>query len=272
MKAYFKIALVLVAVTCVWLYFKWVQFRCETTDTITLTGDITPKTFVVAREYLVSSKALNKTFIVTSSGGGDAETALALGKLIHKYNWNVEVIDLCASSCANFIFPAGRVKYLNRSALLLYHGGPHQSNLLEFVKNIDTTIARKGSIVVPKEIGRKNMEGQLHISIEKNEESAAKEVHQFLGISDHIIMSEQLQKLISMSDEFYKELGVNVLLPTYGQIGEYESTYKSYKYDGFAYSLESLRRLGINNIQLRRGEWHPELNPVYKDIYQVTYP
>jgi len=61
-------------------------------------------------------------------------------------------------------------------------------------------------------------------------------------------------------------------LPEYGQIGGYESLYKSYKYDGFIYRLDSLRRLGIRNIELKEGEWHPERHPDYKDVYEVTYP
>jgi len=67
-------------------------------------------------------------------------------------------------------------------------------------------------------------------------------------------------------------LGINPLLPGYGQIGAYESLYKSYKYGGFIYRLDSLRRLGIGNIELKDGEWHPERHPAYHDVYEVTFP
>jgi len=62
------------------------------------------------------------------------------------------------------------------------------------------------------------------------------------------------------------------VLSTYGQVGAYEPTYKSYKYGGFIYRLDSLRRLGMRNVELKDGEWHPERNPAYQDVYEVTYP
>jgi hypothetical protein len=30
--------------------------------------------------------------------------------------------------------------------------------------------------------------------------------------------------------------------------------------------------LGIRDIELKEGEWHPERHPDYKDVYEVTYP
>jgi hypothetical protein len=83
---------------------------------------------------------------------------------------------------------------------------------------------------------------------------------------------EIIRGLRKASDQFYQELGVNPLLSTYGQVGAYEPTYKSYKYLGFIYRLDSLRRLGISNIELKQGEWQPERHPDYKEVYEVTYP
>ena len=38
------------------------------------------------------------------------------------------------------------------------------------------------------------------------------------------------------------------------------------------FCLDSLRRFGIGNIELKEGEWHPERNPAYPEVYEVTYP
>ena len=97
-------------------------------------------------------------------------------------------------------------------------------------------------------------------------------VLEFLSISDVTSAVEQIGKLRTASDQFYQDLDINPVLSTYGQIGNYESTYKSYKYGGFTYRLDSLRRLGVRNIELKEGEWHPERHPDYKDVYEVTYP
>ena len=55
-------------------------------------------------------------------------------------------------------------------------------------------------------------------------------------------------------------------------MGTYEPIYKSYKYLGFIYRLDSLRRLGVGNIEVKGGEWHPERHPNYPGVYEVKYP
>lgn len=55
------------------------------------------------------------------SGGGDAEAGLAIGEFIAKANVDIEVQGICVSSCANYIFTAGRNKILNKG-IVGYHG------------------------------------------------------------------------------------------------------------------------------------------------------
>jgi hypothetical protein len=237
---------------------------------ITLDGDIGPETFVNVRGCLARSVAAKKTFVVKASGGGDGAAALALGILIHRHHWDVEVVDLCASSCANFIFPAGKKKYLNRHSMLLFHGGPYQENLMEMAVKFDQGSAANGGPVESVTLGQVNQEGTLSFTPDKS--NANQEVREFLSIADGSPAVELLGRLRSASDQLYQELGTNTLLSTYGQVGAYEPTYKSYKYGGFIYRLDSLRRLGIRNIELKDGEWHPERSPVYPNVYEVTYP
>jgi len=249
------------------LYLRDEAVRC---DTITLTGWITSEMFVEVRDCLVRSTAAKKTFVVREAGGGDGLAALAFGILIHRHNWDVEVTDLCASSCANFIFPAGKTKYLNHDSMLLFHGGPYQANFLEMAEKFDQESTMNGAPVDLVILGQENKEGTIRFN--PNLSKADHEVREFLSMTDVSTAVELVNKIRSASDQFYQELGVNPLLPTYGQIGDYEPTYKSYKYGGFIYRLDSLRRFGMGNIELKEGEWHPERNPAYQDVYEVTYP
>ena len=248
------------------LYLRDEAVRC---DTITLTGDINSDSFIEARDCLVRSQAAKKTFVVKASGGGDAFAALAIGILIHRHHWDVEVVDVCASACANWIFPAGKTKYLNRNSMLLFHGGPHQANILEMAGKLEHILATNGAAVAAVELGQKNKEGAVAFT---NKSAAAEEVLEFLSLNDDSPAVEKWGQFTNESDRFYRELGINPLLPEYGQSGAYEPTYKSYKYGGFIYRLDSLRRLGIGNIELKEGEWHPERHPDYQDVYEVTYP
>jgi len=271
-KKYLKILAVLVSVAILWLCCSFILFlqdedlRC---DTATVTGNITPETFVKLRGCLARSFAPKKTFVITASGGGDNAAALALGILIHKHNWDVEVVDYCASACANYIFPAGKTKYLNRHSMLLFHGGFYQENLLEMAKMFKPDPSMSGAPAASVILGQINKENTLSITPKS---ISYKELNEFLSIPDVSTPVEIILALRKASDQLYQELGINPLLSTYGQLGAYEPIYKSYKYVGFVYRLDSLRRLGIRNIELKDGEWHPERHPGYPEAYEVKYP
>lgn len=273
MKTSLKILTALVSVAILWLGYKYVLFLRDEDlhcDTITIDGDIGSATFVNLRGCLARSAAAKKTFVIKQSGGGDGLSALALGILIHRHNWDVEVVDHCASSCANFIFPAGKTKYLHQHSLLLFHGGPYQENFMEMAEKFDQESTTNGAPVESVTLGQKNKEGTLTFTPNKSKED--QEVLEFLSMTNVSSAVDLVSKTRRASDQFYKELGVNPLISTYGQIGAHEPSYKSYKYGGFIYRLDSLRRLGIGNIELKDGEWHPERNPVFQDVYEVTYP
>ena len=248
-------------------YVRNEPLRC---NKITITSQIVAETFVEVRECLVRSTEPKKTFVVDQSEGGDGATAMALAILIHKHHWDVEVIGVCPSSCANWIFPAGKTKYLHRDSLLLFHGGPYQANLQEMEKALDQSLVN-GTPAAAVTLGEPNKEGTVTFT-PGPKSKATLEVLRFLSWPEDMSAIEYFDHMRSTSDQLYKELGVNPLMSIYGQIGAYEPVYKSYKYDGFTYSLESLRRLGIGNIELAEGKWHPELNPVWPKVYEVTYP
>jgi len=273
-KTYMKILAALVSVALLWLGYSYVLFLRDhpvhCSDTIELTGRISSETFVVARDCLVRFSASKKTVVIKESGGGSGSAALALGILIHRHNWDVEVIGICPSSCANWIFPAGKMKYLNSQSMLLFHGGPHQANWLEQGNKLEQMFAANGAPVDSVELGQENKEGV--VSWAPNRSAADEEVLEFLSINRDLPAVEKMRQFMNASDRFYQELGINPLLPEYGQMGGYEALYKSYKYGGFIYRLDSLRRLGIGNIELKDGEWHPERHPDYQDVYEVTYP
>jgi hypothetical protein len=273
MKRFLKILAALVSITVVWagcsfyLYIQDHPVGCS--DTITITREITSETFVAVRNCLARFEAEKKTFVVEDSAGGDGPAALAIAMLIHRHHWDVEVVGICPSSCANWIFPAGKTKYLNSQSVLLFHGGPHQANWLEQA-NVAMKAAANGVPTETVELGHKNKEGVLQWMPKLS--AADEEVREFLSMNKDLPAIENWRQFISASDRFYQELGINPLLPEYGQIGGYEALYKSYKYGGFVYPLDSLRRLGIRNIELKEGEWHPERHPAYRDVYEVTYP
>lgn len=240
-------------------------------DTLTLPPLINAQTFIEARDCLVRSTAAKKIVVIKDSLGGDGLSAIAIGTLIHRHGWDVEVTGLCASSCANYIFPAGKTKYLRHDSLLVFHGGFHQTNLLDSAQELDRRAATHGTPVTSLAFGEEGKEGVLRFDPEAS--PAADEVRAFLSMvnrgATHV---EELGRLRAASDRFYRELGVNPLLPEFGQTGVHEPAYQSRKYGGFIYRLDSLHRLGVRDIELKNAEWRPERNPEFSNVYEVVFP
>jgi ATP-dependent protease ClpP protease subunit len=279
-------ALAAIAILGIWLSNRHSGTSDVVCDTLTLTGEIKPKIFFDAQDCLVRSKAKEKTFVITESIGGDWEAALAMGILIHRHGWNVEVVDLCASSCANFIFPAGKKKYLHADAMLLYHGGPHQKNMSEKYRAAEqaymahyasanssssatNSTSAADAAASPLHDPRARIEGSITFD---DQGTLRLKVREFLGVRDVSSADDLFAKLVAASDRFYEELGVNLLLPHYGQIGQYEPKYEAGEWGGFIYRLDSLAKLGVGNIDVKGGEWQPERHRDYTDVYEVTYP
>lgn len=66
-----------------------------------------------------------------NSRGGEIGLGMDLGELVYEHQLNVEVPKYCFSSCANYVFPAGKVKYLHFRSLLGWHGGALQKMQFE---------------------------------------------------------------------------------------------------------------------------------------------
>jgi hypothetical protein len=57
-----------------------------------------------------------------TSSGGDVAAAIALGEWVYARHLDIEVPDYCLSSCANYVFPAGRHKVIRSGAIVAWHG------------------------------------------------------------------------------------------------------------------------------------------------------
>jgi hypothetical protein len=62
------------------------------------------------------------TRLVITSGGGLVSAALEMALAINRRQLDVEVPSACVSSCANYIFPAGRHKTLGWLGAVAWHG------------------------------------------------------------------------------------------------------------------------------------------------------
>jgi hypothetical protein len=60
--------------------------------------------------------------LVITSGGGQVVSALLMAEAVHARQLDVDVPVACLSSCANYVFPAGRHKRLGHPLAVGWHG------------------------------------------------------------------------------------------------------------------------------------------------------
>ncbi len=69
-----------------------------------------------------------------TSNGGDVMEGIRLGNWVFNNQLDVIVGKGCASSCANYVFPAGKEKYLRKDSALIWHGNSYQEDMNELVE------------------------------------------------------------------------------------------------------------------------------------------
>jgi len=96
-------------------------------DAIVYRGEILPEANAQVRELLAG--AIGIEWLRITSVGGDVRLGMDLGELVREHGLNVKVVDYCASSCANYVFPAGRRKLLPADSAVVWHGSAIQAGL-----------------------------------------------------------------------------------------------------------------------------------------------
>lgn len=65
----------------------------------------------------------SRPLLAVRSGGGEADAGIDVMDKLQSTNVAVHVVDLCASSCANYFFAGAKLRSVSYGALLLFHGG-----------------------------------------------------------------------------------------------------------------------------------------------------
>jgi len=69
--------------------------------------------------------------LMIRSNGGEVGIGMAFGEWVHSRQLDVVVLDRCLSSCANYVFPAGRRKSVLGGGLVAWHGNVHTASVDE---------------------------------------------------------------------------------------------------------------------------------------------
>jgi hypothetical protein len=91
-------------------------------DTVYFTGHISEASADVLAKAVAPLRRGQVTRLVVSSRGGDTVPGRRIGQWVHDMGLLVEVDKVCFSSCANYIFPAGRGRVIRADSFVGWHG------------------------------------------------------------------------------------------------------------------------------------------------------
>jgi|GEM_PF-429433 len=162
--------------------------------------------------------------LTITSGGGDADVGIDLGLLVHRLDLEVYVPAYCASSCANYVFTAGRKKVLAQDAFLMWHGGATQPG----IGDPPTCV-----------------EGEWYDTyFDCDADRFSKKFEP--------IIKDWLEK----ESQFFAMIGVDQRITVLGQDPEFRCGNENQ--GGWYYSLTDLEWLGVQNIEVLGESWNPD--------------
>jgi hypothetical protein len=215
-------------------------------ERIEYSGPITAE--AVAGVFDVYQSAQPKpTLLLIQSQGGSADAGMRLGAWMRNHDLDVAVDTFCFSTCANYVFTAGRMKTLAPHASLMWHGGVTQQLPLEEIEGVlDQTLA---DMDAPdrEELLRRRSRAEL--------------IQQ---------LQDSVDVLIARETAFFRKIGVDQRITILGHLYERELLQGEGYYMGWDYSLQDLAKLGVGNIRVKDdAAWEP-LFPIRSgQIYRI---
>lgn len=219
---------------------------------VRLTADRLEYSGLITREAnagifdLYASADPKPSSLLIESQGGSADAGMELGMWIFDNALDVEIDTYCFSSCANYVFPAGHTRLLERHASLMWHGGVTQPITTEELADVlDLTLA----------------------DMQEQERRELLERHSRAELIQQLQRS--LAEIVARERRFFARIGVDQRITTLGHLYERELLPDA-DYMGWDFSLEDMARLGIGEIHVKDGEaWEPVFPVRGRRIFRI---
>lgn len=161
--------------------------------------------------FFSSIKNLKIKKLRVNSSGGDVEAAIKLARWIYINKVDIEVIEYCLSSCANYLFTAAFRKTILPGAIVAWHGNYHHLKQTGLWKDdIQTRMKRTGE---------NRVQARAHVL-------------------------QQVNHLVKLEQSFFKEIGVDEKICWIGKMPPYNI--RNY----YFLSVSDMHRFGIRNVSL----------------------
>ncbi|MGH8679406.1 MAG: hypothetical protein ACREUQ_13780 [Burkholderiales bacterium] len=175
-------------------------------------GELTEDGLAILRKLSRHSRV---TTLTVDSAGGEIVVGMDFGIWVDELGLDVVVDKACLSSCANYVFTAGRSKTIRNGAVVAWHGSAKQPGLLDEL-HAAVELEARGKKLAP------DREAQL---IERNRQANV----------------DYMTNAMLKQEAFFRRIGVDEFVTRIGN--------EEYGVRGFYYlSVEDMARFGISNV------------------------
>ena len=196
-------------------------------------GDMHPEGY----DSLIQLAEQNQvTELAIASLGGEVYWGIKIGELVHENGWNVRVRGLCFSSCANYVFPAGREKIIEAGGIVGWHGSARQS---EFFADQQGTSSRQ------------QIADSLSLALQEGAGSLSREEFE-QAIVYNIALSETR---VELERSYYETIGVDANVSVYGLFPRHFATTAGA--GGWTYALADMEKFGLDSISYQGEQAYP---------------
>jgi hypothetical protein len=216
------------------------QVRVEG-ERLYFTGEIMESTNPQVYEQYAQAQPKPRIFAVASRGGS-VRAAIELALWILEREMQVEVLDYCLSSCANYILAAGATTRISEHAALAWHGGALQPIPYEAVIITDLNM----NPLPPERAAR-------------------------IRERDRAEREQYVAQLKATETAFFQRVGVSQQMTVLGQQERYHAT-RAAGETVWDFSLEDLRSLGLRRLEVIGAvPWNPpRVLPSGRKLFRIS--
>lgn len=139
--------------------------------------------------------------LVVRSGGGEAQAGLEIAEKLQSNNIHVYIYDICASSCANYLFAMARHRHILDEAIVLFHGGYSDRSKDNALILFDKMIMNDLGIIEDVALARESIVEDFNSKI-----SLQNKLYDNVAVSRNIIYGvDNINLIIEESDSKYIE-------------------------------------------------------------------
>jgi hypothetical protein len=198
--------------------------------TVTYSGKITDKNI---ERFLDTVNGKKVSVLIIASSGGEVNAGMIMGEWVFDNHVDIVVERMCMSSCANYVFTAGRHKTINENSIVAWHG----SILQEFGmsdEDVRAAVIESYSKLPEREKKKNDVEVLVSQSIRQ--------------------MREYRMSTMARQEQFFRKIGVD----------EYICRVGNEKYgakDFFVLSVKDMARFGVLDVHAPENYQKTDLTP-----------